>query len=298
MTKGVSTRTTSIGFDVMRLHYSADPDKDPATKSGRHWLEQAKTGMSDARWRKEFEIDYGALGGQRVFPQFEPSIHVVEFFQLPPEEWTLHMACDPHPRTPHAFLWLAINREGEMAIPFSWWPQDFVQNNVHATVKDYVEGVRKIEEYLAKSHLAAKVRSRVMDSAGKGMNASEEHSYFDAYEAAGLYFEPAKKNRDLSGFELINAAMKPTPFVVGDEQKLKPRLTIMPGNEELEWQLLHLRFAEWRGNVVDKDPPEKAEEKRRHLVDCLAYVLLDEPRFVERNREQPSWEPQYRGIAY
>jgi hypothetical protein len=249
--------------------------------------------MSDARWRKEFEIDYRVLSGQRVFPEFEPSIHVVDLFGLTPDTWTMYMACDPHPRTPHAFLWLAINREGEMVVPFSWWPQHFVRNDFHATVKDYGAGISKIEEYLAnKTHI------RVMDSAGKGMNASEEHSYFDAYEAEGLYFDAAKKNRDLSGYDLINAALKPTPFVVGDEQKLKPRLTIMQGNDELVYQLQHIRFAEWRGNVVDKDPPEKAEDKRRHLVDCLAYILLAEPYFAEPNRKQPRWQPVSKGIAY
>ena len=123
-----------------------------------------------------------------------------------------------------------------------------------------------------------------MDSAGKGMNVDEEHSYFDAYQEAGLYFDPAKKNRDLSGLDLINAALKPTPVVVGNEQKLEPELTFMKGNDELVWQISHLRFAEWRGNVVDKDPPEKAQEKRRHLVDCLAYILLDEPYFAEPKR--------------
>jgi hypothetical protein len=37
----------------------------------------------------------------------------------------------------------------------------------------------------------------------------------------------AKKNRDLSGFDLINEAPKPTSFVVGNELKMKPRLTIL-----------------------------------------------------------------------
>jgi hypothetical protein len=46
----------------------------------------------------------------------------------------------------------------------------------------------------------------------------------------------------------------------------------------------HLRFAEWRGNVTDKYAPEKAQEKRRHLFDCLAYALLDEPRFIDYDR--------------
>jgi len=37
-------------------------------------------------------------------------------------------------------------------------------------------------------------------------------------------------------------------------------------------------------NITDKDPPEKPQEKRRHLVDCLAYILLDLPRFIDRRR--------------
>jgi hypothetical protein len=95
MTRGISTRTTSLGFHVMRLHYAADPDKDPDTEAGRRWLEQAKAGMSDARWKKEFEIDYGALSGQLVFPGFDPGIHVVDCFKIDPNQWTIYMACEP-----------------------------------------------------------------------------------------------------------------------------------------------------------------------------------------------------------
>jgi hypothetical protein len=280
--KGISTRTTSLGFHVLRLRYDADPDKDPATEQGSLWMEQAKAGMSEVRWRKEYEIDYGALGGQLVFPEFDPSVHVVDLFGLDPNFWTVWMACDPHPRTPHAFLWLAINREREMVVPFAWWPESYVRSNFHATVKHYVESIKLIEEYLG-----CPVYNRVMDSAGKGMNADEERSYFDAYQEAGVYFRPAKKNRDLSGFDLITDALRPMSFVVGNETKTKPRLTIMQSNDELVWQMSHLRFAEWRGNVVDKDPPEKPQEKRRHLIDCLAYILLDQPRFIDRRRRLP-----------
>jgi hypothetical protein len=208
--KGISIRTTSLGFHVLRLRYDADPDKDPATEQGRRWLEQAKAGMSEARRRKEYEIDYGALSGQLVFPEFDPSVHVVELFRLDPNYWTVWMTCDPHPRTPHAFLWLGINREGEMVIPFSWWPQTYVRSGFHATVKHYVDGITEIEKYLG-----CKVCNRIMDSAGKGMNADEERSYFDAYQEAGIYFRPAKKNRDLSGFDLITEALRSISFVVG-----------------------------------------------------------------------------------
>jgi hypothetical protein len=296
MTKGISTRTTSIGFHVLRLHYSSDPDKDPATEAGRRWYEQARTGMSDARWRKEYEIDYGALSGQLVFPGFDPGIHVVEEFKIDPHQWTIYMACDPHPRTPHAFVWLCVNREGEMVVKFSWWPQDYVRPDFHATVKEhYAESVKLVEDQLFGGSRGIR---RVMDSAGKGMNASEERSYFDAYREAGLHFWEAKKNRDLSGFDLITEALRPTSFTVGNEKKMKPRLTIQEGNDELVWQIKHLRFSEWRGNVTDKDPPEKAQEKRRHLVDCLVYILLNRPRFIDRRQPENTWQPIDRETNY
>ena len=277
MTRGISTRKTSLGFEVFRLHYTADADKSPETEAGRAWLEQAKQGMSDARWRKEFEIDYGALGGELVFPEFEPSFHVIAPFELDPDAWTIWMACDPHPRTPHAFLWLAVNSEGDMVIPFSWWPSYAVTPKSRATVAQYVEGVKWVEE----EH-ALKVHKRLMDVAGKGMNATEEHSFFEAYRDAGVSFYPAKKNRDMSGFELINGVLQPVTITIGNETKTRPLLRIMRGNDELVWQLMHLRFSEWKVNSTDKDPPERTEEKRKHLVDCLAYIMLDEPRFVRR----------------
>lgn len=87
-------------------------------------------------------------------------------------------------------------------------------------------------------------------------------------------------------------------FVVGNEQKMKPTLTIMEGNEEVVWQISHVRFAEWRGNVTDKDPPEKPQEKRRHLVDCLAYILLDRPRFIDRRPRVSTWTPIYPATGY
>ena len=75
--RGLSKRTTKLGFNILRLHYSCDSDKDPSTPIGKRWYEEARRGMSDARFRQEYELDYGALGGQRVFPDFEETTHVL-----------------------------------------------------------------------------------------------------------------------------------------------------------------------------------------------------------------------------
>src|SRR5262245_5416127 len=72
---GLTSRITSGGQFVLRCHYSADDHKNPHTPEGMAWLEQAaggyKNGLQDPGWRKEYEIEYGAMGGTYLFPDFE-----------------------------------------------------------------------------------------------------------------------------------------------------------------------------------------------------------------------------------
>ena len=67
-------------------------------------------------------------------------------------------------------------------------------------------------------------------------------------------------------------------------------MELLEGHDELVYQISHLRFAEFRGNVVDREDPQMPIEKRRHLVDALCYVLLDDPRFIEKSKPQPQYD--------
>lgn len=51
-------------FVVCRLLYTADPNK-----RSDEWLEEAKAGMSPSRFAKEYEIQWDALDGAKVFPE-------------------------------------------------------------------------------------------------------------------------------------------------------------------------------------------------------------------------------------
>ena len=51
-------------FVVATLYYFADPDK-----RSPEWEAEARTGMSEAQFRKEFLIDYTALFGEKAFPE-------------------------------------------------------------------------------------------------------------------------------------------------------------------------------------------------------------------------------------
>lgn len=290
--KGISSRVTKIGWNVNRVHYSADADKDPATPTGAAWYTNICKGMRARDVRKEYEIDYGALSGQLVFPELDESIHVVQPYELDPKSWTSYLGADPHPRTPHAFVWLCVNRYGKQVIPYSYWPQLEDESEPRLTVAEYVENLKLIEA----SSLVIPARYRVMDVAGKSFNADEERNYFDMYRLAGIHFQPAKRNRDHSGYDLIGQVLRLKDYEGVEE----PTLTIMQGcgdNDELIRELRTIRFREWKQVMTDKDPPEEVEEKTRHLVDCLSYIELDRPRFIDVSRKSAPYVPIYPNLG-
>jgi hypothetical protein len=53
-------------FCIVTLHYTADP-----IKRTPEWKAEASAGMQGAKWDKEYEINYTALYGQRVFPEIQ-----------------------------------------------------------------------------------------------------------------------------------------------------------------------------------------------------------------------------------
>lgn len=138
----MALRRTRDGIPVLRLHYSANPRCD------EEWAKnERKKYTSQAYWDLELEIKYDALSGQRVYPEFDPSIHVLPADRIP-KRLMRAMAIDPHPRTPHAALWVGIDHWSDWYIYREVWPsvvygtpktlRDDVQDN-HFTIREYAE---------------------------------------------------------------------------------------------------------------------------------------------------------------
>jgi hypothetical protein len=66
------TKNAKNGFVVARLHYTADP-----RKRSPEWKAAARQGMSQAKFEQEFEINYDALLGERVFPEITDRRHEI-----------------------------------------------------------------------------------------------------------------------------------------------------------------------------------------------------------------------------
>jgi hypothetical protein len=72
--EGLLVKKNQQGHKVIRLHYTADPDKNPLTQIGQEWFEKEVSkyigGTGSLGWRREMEIDFGAGSGELVFPEF------------------------------------------------------------------------------------------------------------------------------------------------------------------------------------------------------------------------------------
>lgn len=73
LAKGLSVRDTSTGIHVMRLHYSADPDKDTP-----EWVAAARQGLSEEQFQEQYEINWFTGGGAKVYTSFVEDWHVAK----------------------------------------------------------------------------------------------------------------------------------------------------------------------------------------------------------------------------
>ncbi len=146
---GLSMRRTKSGIAVMRVHHIADPD----TAQPEWRKTQRARYTSEAWWRLEIDIDYEAQSGQRVYPEFDRGVHVIPDSAVP-KRGCRFMAIDPHPRTPHAFMWVLIDEWSDWYVYRELWPsvvcgeamvlRDDVEDRKY-TVREYAETIADLE---------------------------------------------------------------------------------------------------------------------------------------------------------
>lgn len=70
LSNGLSIQGMENGFQIVRLHYTADPDKTP------EWAETMRKGYVSDIWNQEMELDFTKATGKRVYPEFKSELHI------------------------------------------------------------------------------------------------------------------------------------------------------------------------------------------------------------------------------
>lgn len=270
------------GIKIARLHFLADPTMTPERVAS---LRSQYT--SDARWRREMEIQYEALQGELLYPEFHRDLSVCEPFDVSdPEMWTIYHACDPHGRTPHAFVWEAFNKNGDRAVCGELWSgRDYPGERF--TVAQYCEALKWLEsDSLDKPSpfdwsrgKQLHVYYRVMDTHGAAVNSDEGKDYFDTYRSHGFnYFSALKGEVRLAvARDLVGNSLLPLEITTATGKSIRSRMRVFEGCAETIDEFERVRYPEG-------DPERPSDEKpmtyRKHVLDGLHYIETARPRFV------------------
>lgn len=305
---GIQEWDNPKGIHIFRLHYSADAEKTP------EWAEKQKAQMDESYYRQEYEIDFSAKLGQLLY-RFQDEHTLEKSFPIP-HEWTRYFALDPHPRKPHAFLWIAVDPWGDAYIYRELWPSKVygIAGNVpeddnHYSIRDYIETVMYLEGAENNDGKAEKIYKRVIDysaRAFKNMATSEDQrSIQEQYEEESrllnypLWFEDAVKDHD-AGVELVNQWLKPKSITYMGKETIKSKLHIFSDKcPELVHQLRTVRWETQTAVMAEKsDPQAKERKKRNDLTDDLRYLCMNGLEHIGEPKYQDTWKPIFKGVAY
>jgi len=258
-------------FIVIKLHYSADPEKDPCTEKGKLWLAKTRPGIPEDEWKQEYEIDAKAKSSSLIIYNFDPSVHVQDFDIDP--EWTIYHALDIGIGAPTAGVWAGVDRENNIFVFDEYYYKD-------RTIQQNAIAIHGLEEEQMKMYKIGKPRIRLIDPSAfgrdyTGLSPAQHYAMPGQYQ---LIYIPG--NNDLeSGIETLRKYFQNTIDGV------KPFILFKP---HLKWTFFEFR------NWILNEKTLKPRTKHDHLMSCLRYIVMAPAIFIEPDEEAKEEWVQYR----
>jgi len=275
--KGLDHYQAASGFHVIRLHYTADPDKDPETPQGARWFEEApvgyKGGINSTAWRREMEIDWDAAGGDLVFPQLEPyksSIEAIPFDV--PETWSLYGSFDYGHRNPSSFHVYAIDHDHNIWSVWEYYMAGKGFRQIAKAIRACPYWKRMEEQYppIADPSLW----NLTQQTEGGNEVKSITQLFFDLPNQERIVFAKGKKGGDVTVAEKINGDLWYIPEKPEEGWKFTPKLRIFKSCPMQIWELSKLRYIDWSSTMSEQhNKKESIIDKDNHAWDDLKMFL-------------------------
>jgi len=279
--KGIQSGISPEGVRVIRLHYSADPLKDPNTEVGKAWIErelQGYKGKTDPRWRKEMEIDFDAHGGQLLFPYL---LENEQTLFIPPakiEGMRLCAGLDYGTRNPSAFEVLSVDYDGNIQVIWEYYEaprQPDETDDQFRARKGYKVLATAIKScpYFSKK-LPIYADPSLWNRTQEASDAKGLMSIADLFVQEKVFLSKGQRGRDFACYEKLNSKSWKDPK--------QPTFTIMKNCIWLWWEIQRLRFADFSATVmINKNLQERIIDKDNHAWDALKYAIMTIPQFTD-----------------
>lgn len=250
--QGMAVKQSPLGFAVVRLHYTADPDK-----RSPEWIEKAKKGTTPAGWAKEMEMDFGAFSGQLALPELEEFKKRIYIDPFPiPDYWPKYGAIDFGYRNPFAFYTYAIDSEGVIYVYSEHYQKE-------RSLRWHSEKIKAHEDYHKLEYITIDPSTAAMtqQDASGGLR-----SIWEQLVELGVDNLTPGRRAEIAALERLRLLV--------NEDKIR----IMKTCPNLMWELEHLRYQEMTaGQIEKKNAKERLVDKDNHGWDCLKYFIMSLP---------------------
>lgn len=294
--KGIQVRKLDTAYCHVRIHYSADPEKDPAWVSRR----SARYGGVDTpKWRREMEIDYTAVQGQPVYPMLS-AVHIAMRITA---DMAIYRIIDHGIRHPMACLWMGVARNGDRHIFREYYRsgatiQVNCQEVLRLTVGNVVDtlidpATRQRVPLSGKDKAPVSVLSLYNNALGRSCRlADNSRAGYDSVRTALLSTLARKAVSE--GFVDEHSHFAKQYFAKFSltthellEMSRHPTLTFDPSCVRVFREMRNLRFRDLSGDPTEKAKPEEIMDFENDGPDCCRYGVQTKLRW-----KKPTTDPQ------
>lgn len=280
---GLKVWKNDNGFSVAMLHYSADPAKDP-NREGKEWYNNEKNAFSEAKWRKEYEIDFTTKSGKLIFGpdfcDFNQGIHFISSFELP-EPYELLLGLDFGQRNPTAALVAVWTLDKKLYIIDEYYKPAIpsVSSKDLFNSFAYLLGDLEGKTMREKRNMTINTFSiRVIDPSTGSKNRTKiregeeiPYSVLEEFYDNGWDFELGKNDVEASITRIreyfqVDSEGKSNLYIFRDKC---PNLCA---------ELLNYRYSELTEiQLKTRNVSEEPIKKNDHAVDALRYIIMTRP---------------------
>lgn len=267
--KGIEAVRNSQGHLVVKVHYSADPQKDPDTVEGLQWFQKASSkyigGATSLGWRREMEIDFNAGSGELVFPDFtaKQQLLTCDPFVVGPE-FTLFAGFDWGNRNPVAFAIFAVSPDGIIYLIWEFYELGR-DTNVYKVAEDiyHCRYTNRLEWIKADPAMWKEDQQRESGVDKTSIAKMLQTEVREEYRFQNL--SPAGGRSDIAAVERFKILM------FGSEI---PRFQIFKTCPHAIDEFKNLKYPE---RTERTNETEKILDKNNHIWDASKYFLLSHP---------------------
>jgi hypothetical protein len=203
-----------------------------------------------------------------VYKEFNDNKHLVDESEIAnwwkSPDYTLYIAIDPHPRTPHAVLFWVTRRDGLHFVV----DEHFVETN----------SANELVELIKVKQRGKPTNVILIDPSGFIKDPSTGSCFSYDLADAGLFPVPIEGSKDMArGIlrvrELLNGTQRGPLIYISRECK------------RLRYELTHYTWDNWKKDTANiKGDKQKPIDKDDHLLECLRRIALIGPEWVLEKR--------------